>query len=310
MKRKSESKEKEQLLDKIKLLSEKQEKDAKHLDQCLQIYHEKIALEERKLLQLLIERSKNYFLLYKSFYRSLSAEERAKLEGFLVKEIQGFLPIPELPVELKAFYEQMTRPKKTPGNRITDYIDKPQEERPKVNPPQSEELDFKTHRRRQQEEGSKEKQKAKKKNLTRLYKRLVKALHPDLELESELKVFKEEIMKRVIHAYEKRDLYELMEIEKEQIDLLPEEEEAVEEIDYCAVLEGKIEDLEQQLEHLFSNPKYSFLHRFGEQQSIDKTLLFREHEKLKEMIEAIRNLIERLKGPDAEAILLQLLLEL
>lgn len=48
-----------------------------------------------------------------------------------------------------------------------------------------------------------------------IYKKLVKALHPDLEQDSHEKIRKEELMKRVTTAYDKKDLFELLNIELE-----------------------------------------------------------------------------------------------
>lgn len=300
MKKRSESKKKEKLLNTIQTLYKQQERSNEHLDECLLLYYEKVAPRERELLELLVERTKIYVLLFKKISIFLTFEQRAKLEGLLLREIQALLPHASLPVELTSLYEELTRPKmpRPTEGRILDHVEKPlQKQHRAQDSPEEHDLSHKPT-------PSKER----KKDLNRLYKRLVKALHPDLEPDEEKRELKEEVMKRVIRVYEENDLYQLMEIEKEQKDILPDEEEKEDDwVDYCVVLEEKVEALHKQIQDLYRSPKYSPLHRFGPQQSLEPSLLFQEQKRMKESIKAVRSLIDQLQGPDAEAILMKLL---
>jgi hypothetical protein len=295
-----------QLIKEIKGLSEKQEEISKNLEECLMFYLIKIAPEERELLAVIIERATSYCKLYKSPKMNLSKEEWIILERLILGEINSLIPrigLEGLPAELKVMYKQLNRidepaeyshPNKNSydsgGAGGPSQGDTPHEER-------------KTKRQMQSEEEQGEEKKVKKKSINKLYKRLVKALHPDLDRDEDAKIWKENAMKRIAQAYEDRDLYALLEIENEYIDHLPEEaeiEDSEEFMAYNAILEGKVEALRGRLNHLVQDPRYGSLRRFFRNENIGTCTMMLEYERLKETVGGVRCFVESLQGPNGE----------
>ncbi len=111
----------------------------------------------------------------------------------------------------------------------------------------------------------KEQEEAKKRDIRTLYKQLAKVLHPDLEANPEMKLHKEEWMKRLTAAYANEDLRELLRIEMEWLgeeasNLAAASEEKLRV--YCAVLKEQIADQKQKTASLTAEPVYSPLRRF------------------------------------------------
>ena len=69
----------------------------------------------------------------------------------------------------------------------------------------------------QKEEKAKKLYELQKKGVGKVYKRLAKALHPDLEKSPEKKVYKEEMMKKLTTAYKNNDFHAILSIEVEMI---------------------------------------------------------------------------------------------
>ncbi len=304
-----------QLVKEIKGLSEKQEEISKQLDECLLFYLEKIAPEERRLLEAVIERATSYCHLYMSPTMRLPKEDLLVLEKLILSEINSLIPslgMEGLPKDLKRMHQQLTR----------------QEEPTKVSSKKEEEVssgggggsggggaqeERKTKKQIQSEEEQTEEKKIKKKSITKLYKRLVKSLHPDLEQDEEMKVWKEEAMKRIALAYEDRDLFALLELEEEFFDHLPEEEEVEDDEElmaYNAILEGKVEALRARINQLVLNPRYGSIQRFFRLQGIGTCSMLAEYERIKETVGIIRGFVENLQGPDGEDLFKSLVKEL
>ena len=98
------------------------------------------------------------------------------------------------------------------------------------------------------------------KNLSSIYKRLVKALHPDLEQDVHKKAEKEELMKELTVAYEKHNLISLLALEAEWLD---KENAATASLDletiktYNSLLKDQIEELKQALLMRAFDPRYA-----------------------------------------------------
>lgn len=106
---------------------------------------------------------------------------------------------------------------------------------------------------------------AKKRDLRSLYKQLAKVLHPDLEINPQLKVHKEDWMKRLTSAYAEGDLSTLLQIELEWLgeeasNLAAAGDEKLE--IYCDVLKEQIREQNERTNRLPHTPQYFSLRRF------------------------------------------------
>lgn len=105
-----------------------------------------------------------------------------------------------------------------------------------------------------------EKENIKNKSLRSIYLSLVKLLHPDTVQDEGLKKEKEETMKQVVMAYEKKDLLQLLQLEMQW---LRSHEDILHNTDnntlqaYIALLKEQAEQLEIELDMLYMNPAYS-----------------------------------------------------
>ncbi len=100
------------------------------------------------------------------------------------------------------------------------------------------------------------------KGLNSIYKRLAKALHPDLEQDPKKRAEKDELMKRLTVAYENHDLISLLTLESEwlgscALETLNEESLKA----YNLLLKDQIEDLEQEIAMIVLHPRYLDIHR-------------------------------------------------
>jgi hypothetical protein len=121
------------------------------------------------------------------------------------------------------------------------------------------------------------------KTIRSIYISLTKTLHPDTELDEELKKEKEELMKMVTSAYEAKDLETLLRLEMEwvittnqQIDGL-----SIDKLNhYLVVLKERILELEQTKRSQLNDPRFKEIAtylEYEEEQAID---LIHEEEKL------------------------------
>ncbi len=121
------------------------------------------------------------------------------------------------------------------------------------------------------------------KTIRSIYISLTKALHPDTELDEELKKEKEELMKMVTSAYEAKDLEALLRLEMEWVITTNEQIDGLS-IDklnhYLVVLKERILELEQTKKSLLNDPRFKEIAtylEYEEEQAID---LIHEEEKL------------------------------
>lgn len=124
----------------------------------------------------------------------------------------------------------------------------------------------KTKKQIQNEQDLEEKEEIKNKSVRSIYISLVKVLHPDSETDIKLKYEKEEIMKKVTLAYEKKDLPTLLKLEMEwvfketeQLDKITDDKLKI----YISVLNERINELNKELFMTLSHPKFSEISDFS-----------------------------------------------
>lgn len=130
-----------------------------------------------------------------------------------------------------------------------------------------------------------------------IYKRLVKALHPDLERDADLRERKSAVMQEITAAYARNDLHMLLRLELEWLDgertdsarLTDETLDA-----YTAFLKHQITDLEAECQELRFHPRYQPLlvvGTFGMPVLLDGPA---EVQQLDLLIEGLRGTLERM----------------
>lgn len=98
----------------------------------------------------------------------------------------------------------------------------------------------------------------KKSSITKLFRRVAKVIHPDLEQDAELKKQKHHQMSQLIKARDERDIPLILQIYKEVIGELPDEFSSTDYQSLTQLLNYKIEELRNQKNDiLIENPKYS-----------------------------------------------------
>ncbi|MGZ3633892.1 MAG: hypothetical protein ACXWM7_06410, partial [Parachlamydiaceae bacterium] len=121
----------------------------------------------------------------------------------------------------------------------------------------------KTKQQLKKEQHAREVEEIQKKGLSKIYKELAKALHPDLELDPVIKAEKEALMKKLTLAYENQDLHTLLSLEITWMNRsasnegdsrfqIGEEQLKI----YNAILKDQVKSLEEEVDHLFTHPRY------------------------------------------------------
>jgi hypothetical protein len=118
-----------------------------------------------------------------------------------------------------------------------------------------------------QSTGEKERDEAKQKSISTLYKQLAKFFHPDLEQDAALRAEKEILMKELTVAYEEKNLHAMLMLElqwihkeNEHLAQLTDEKLNV----YLQLLREQEGTLEEQKRMMFASPQYSVLvNEFG-----------------------------------------------
>lgn len=111
----------------------------------------------------------------------------------------------------------------------------------------------------EKEKKAKELEELQQKGLGSIYRKLVKVFHPDLEQDHKLKVEKEELMKNLTTAYERKDLYALLSLQLEWINREGGQKQSNSEEQlkiYNSVLKDQIKELEERIDVTHLDPKY------------------------------------------------------
>lgn len=119
--------------------------------------------------------------------------------------------------------------------------------------------------RRAREEREAQKEELRRKDISGLYKRLAKLLHPDLESDPELRTRKESAMKDLTTAYKDNDLHALLRIELEWIENAGNDAARLSDdklVLYNEVLREQVDELESELECVGMHPRFRALHRY------------------------------------------------
>lgn len=151
----------------------------------------------------------------------------------------------------------------------------------------------KTKAELKREELQKQKDELKNKSIRSIYLALAKTLHPDLETDIDLKLEKEELMKKVTIAYDNKDLTTLLQLEmqwiyKEQNAALSAEKLRV----YIEVLREQVNELEVQKYSFYHHPRFQPIFdysRYTKKQFEEEMLL--QSELVKEETELINDSI-------------------
>lgn len=160
----------------------------------------------------------------------------------------------------------------------------------------------------QQEKAERERllEEARTKNISSIYRQLAKAFHPDLEQNEELKLEKEQLMKELTTAYEKKDLHTLLRLEiawiqKEENnpDKLGDEKLKI----YNEALKQQVQELEDEIRMLLEHPRYQPLQKFTMfPQQLKNVNVEREKQQAEATIKDITESITRLKQNKREAL--------
>jgi hypothetical protein len=163
----------------------------------------------------------------------------------------------------------------------------------------------KTKQQLKKEQHAREVEEIQKKGLSKIYKELAKALHPDLESDPVVKAEKEALMKKLTLAYENQDLHTLLSLEITWMNRsasnesdsrfqIGEEQLKI----YNAILKDQVKSLEVELNYLFTHPRYFDMRHIldGYRQASIIETLEDEKEQLSKDIERYSLAIIDLKG--------------
>lgn len=310
---------------KVKTLQKKQEQMIKDLDASLHFYYGNIRPEEDILQAVLVERIKIAYQFYKT-PKSLSKTERETFKEMILEDIgivcsliDGFY---RLPTEIKEILQEITGVNydERTSEKLASYKDEMHEEFQQCEDEiDVAEIDCNTiedeiiQARDDQKIPSQCEKKLKihtfeeleKKSLNSMYKKLARALHPDLEHDKEQKIWKEELIKKVTTAYAQNDLYTLLAIEMEcgnltsgQIQSQSDEQFEI----YNALLKKQVKKIQTQMEISLFHPRYAPIQRFYENYFDGMVGVQSAYDRLKMDILRLQKLLEALKTPDGTKI--------
>jgi hypothetical protein len=167
----------------------------------------------------------------------------------------------------------------------------------------------------QKELKAKELEKIQKEGVGGLYKKLAKALHPDLEQDKDLKIEKEELMKRLTAAYQNNDLHGLLSIEVEWFNRtesdesegkLPSDEQLK---IFNSLLKDQADELEAVINMTIYHPRYYSLQQFINLEDTSHVLfeLNNLRSEMKRDLRAFTEMVKDLQSPAANDALIYLL---
>ncbi len=337
-----EQKEFYRLKKKVEWLQNEQKNRQVQLDHCLEFYLKKIAPEEEKMHCSMMERAQLIYLFYKT-EKCFSKKERKVLKIILMnsvdqvfetvefgkifpvikqifKELNGYdfgdIAARELELtksELKEMFKEkgvdvdfsgidcddsheeiLRKMFDSVGAAFSEQEETQQEEKPK------------TKHQLEKEQRRKEAEELQKRSLNTIYKQLAKVFHPDLEPDIEQKARKEIFMKKLTNAYENNDLYALLALENEWMNVSSSQAalQSREQLKiFSSILRDQIRALQDSLGMLITHPKYFPIHRFFEYSYGGIGVLQRAYQEISGDARALQQLVKEMKGPRAEMIL-------
>ncbi|TCN64487.1 regulator of G-protein signaling domain-containing protein [Acetobacteroides hydrogenigenes] len=159
-------------------------------------------------------------------------------------------------------------------------------------------------RQRQKEMAKKAEEELKQRSIRTIYISLAKVVHPDGEMDDVARIEKEEVMKRVIAAYEQQDLQTLLALEiewiyktTENLQQFTDEKLQV----YLDVLKQQAEDLEKEKVELLHSPKYGAVAVYSSMPlNIAQSRILRDKRELKDYNSWLMAATSAFRRPDAK----------
>ncbi len=291
------------LKSRVEKLKEEREKQVQLFDECLSFYHLHLHPQERVFFEALKEHIEILYSYYaqtdeKAFSRihRMTLKELILVRIGQMMEIMDFVDVPDqikqifkelkgvdcedkALCQLKEIKEDFEGMLKKNGvdvdlsgidlrDRQEEVISKLLEAVKSGFSGKDESIKEKRRTKRELEKQRKreEFQEMRKKNTATIYKQLAKALHPDLEQDSQQKAQKEEMMKRLTTAYQDNDLHALLAIEWEWMNASGSDkayEESSQQLQaYNALLKEQIKILEEEIGMIVLSPRYFKIQRF------------------------------------------------
>jgi hypothetical protein len=233
----------------------------------------------------------------------MSFEEAADEDFNLVKdEMASVLEEYGIDVDLDVFNREMTEEEmlvkmKEMQEQMEQQAAKQQQEAPRRK---------KTKKQLEKEKREKLVAEARTKNISSIYKQLVKILHPDLEQDEDLKLQKEELMKQLTVAYQNNDLHTMLRLELAWVqkegtstDQLTNDKLDI----YNEMLREQVVELENEIQMLLEHPRYEPLLQMArypwKMESINVAF---EKQKMEATVRDMAGSITRLKGNEIRAV--------
>ncbi len=331
------------LVGKIEKLKLRLEETTKALNERLDFYGKKIHPVEQRRNLLNIEITKLLFRFFKN-KKLLLKKERQSLKAILANQLNLISPFLEsepdeelesifkaieglsyeeardeeydlmmndlqdvfddfgFDLDIDDFHRKMTS---------TDFIEKMMEAEGQMKE-NNQKNDFKrperkkTKKQLEKEERVKKIEEARTKNISSIYRQLAKIFHPDLERDQDMKIEKEELMKKLTVAYQNSDLHTLLSLElawiqKEENNLgkLTDDKLSI----YNEVLREQVRDLENQIYMEINHPRYQPLHRFAPFGDIQNINLSHEWYKMTETMKSLELDIAELNGDEKQSLI-------
>jgi hypothetical protein len=325
------------LIKTVKDLQIKQEATSREIDQALQFYYDTIKPGEALLSHALIERIKIAHQFYKN-PKALSKTERELFKIWLTDEIDQVCTMSDLskmPDEIKMIFKELNGVdyKESLAEKMETIQEQIRDEfgmdvdlsdiDPQGSPEdilrniflkmgksaaQRHESFRETPKTKKQLEKESKMQAVKEmqsKSLHSIYKQLVRVLHPDLEQDSQKRIWKEELMKKLTTAYDNNDLYALLSIEMEWMNSSVAKMQSQNDADlkiYNAILKDQIAELQVSIDMLFMHPRNLVIQRFYRNGFDGVSSLKKKAVGLKQLIQETQEMIPHLQTKQAKTI--------
>jgi hypothetical protein len=340
-----EQKEFHRLKKKVEWLQNEQKNRQEQLDHCLLFYHEKIKPEEEIVYNAMMERVRLIYAFYKK-QGCFSKAERRTLKHVILNSMDQVFEMVEfgkISPEIKQIFKELNgcdfgdvaaeeleltksqlkemfkeegvdvdfsginctesleeilrKMSESVDAALFEKSDQPQEEL-KEKP--------KTKKQLQKEQRRREAEELQKRSLNTIYKQLAKTFHPDLEPDVEQKARKEVFMKKLTNAYENNDLYTLLTLENEWMNISSSQaaSQSREQLKiYNAILRDQVRALQDSLGLLITHPKYFQIHKFFEYSYGGMQVLQRVYDAVRKDARDLQIMIGQLRAPRAEMVL-------